>query len=101
MVLSFTNLNRFFVCSCSQLKQLSSVGSPSASNEDSFGVLHQLEIGEQVRYMNLCVNYSGTNAQSMFFPMIYVYLFFCLSCMCTCDMLWRKLGQIQIGEHVG
>lgn len=75
MILSFTNLNLFFVRSCSQQKQLSSVGSPSASNEDTFGVLHQLEIGEQVRYMNLCVNYSGTNAQSMFFPMIFIYFF--------------------------
>ena len=40
----------FFVVVFSQKKRLSLVGAPAANGEDGFGVLQQLEIGEQVSY---------------------------------------------------
>ena len=62
---STTNLNCFPLCS--QKKQLSLVGPPATSQEDDFGVLQQLEIGEQVSHKTcihvytIIVVCSGTN----------------------------------------
>lgn len=52
----------FFSCEFSQKEQLSLVGAPAANGEDDFGVLQQLEIGEQVSYIaTVCTSDSGTN----------------------------------------